>query len=145
MPDRKTHEYITKEILGKKCTPIHGKLDSLFSRYGARHRYMYHHKQGIKQVVNWVTSYNRMDYDIAIVSAYLHVTADFQINTVQFPIPNEWDYIGGEGDWPTSKPWKGQKDWSVKATDKELGIKDENIKKVKEDLKKLEEKYKDKI
>ena len=121
MADRKTHEYDTEKRLGVKATAVHAMMDSMFRQFFHRHRFIYHHKEGIEFIAKHVAYANNMDYHLAKMAAECHVRLDFHIG-YQLPIPDKYDYIGGEGDWPTLDPWKGLCPWDTKFTDKNFNI-----------------------
>ena len=96
-------------------------MDSMFAQFFHRHRFIYHHVEGIEQVARLVSYANNMDHELAKMAAECHVRLDFHIG-YQLPIPSKYDYIGGEGDWPTTFAYKGLCPWDTKFTDKHFNV-----------------------
>ena len=135
MADRKTHEYDTLKRLGDNCAAVHKMIDHMFAQFFHRHRFVYHHKEGIIQVAKLVAYANNMDYDLARMAAECHVRLDFCVGG-QLPIPEQKDYIGGEGDWPVTEPWSvGGAPWDTDLCDKQFRITQEKIDEVHRRLK----------
>lgn len=130
MADRETHEYDCLKQIGDKCTAVHRIMDGAFARFRHRHRFKYHHWEGIKEVARLAETVYNMDYDLAYEGAVKHVALDFYTN-YQLPIPHKKDYIGGEGDWPVGKDWDHLCPWVTHGCDKVFGLDKETIEEVK--------------
>ena len=100
MSDRETHREICKQSFGDELDAIHRFMDCQFGRYGARHRHLHHHKEGIEECAKLVSNVTGKDYHMCLFAAEQHVRLDFEIQGIQLPIPSYSDYLGGEGDWP---------------------------------------------
>jgi len=82
MPKFEEHVSSCQQILGEPFPEVHLWLDEYFGKppYGTRHRYLRHHRQGIKEVKSiWG--------DRAALAAEIHVRQDLE----------------SEG-WPSDKP-----------------------------------------
>jgi len=126
MASRKDHEYDTEKRLGTKATDIHKAMDHMFAQFYHRHRFVYHHKEGIIEIAKRVAYANNMDYDLAVMAAECHVRLDFHLGW-QLSIPCKDDYLCGDGDWPTIGEWKGLCPWSTSLSDKHFGVTQEII------------------
>ena len=139
MADRKTHEYDTEKKLGVKGTEVHKMMDSMFRQFFHRHRFVYHHREGIEMVAKRVAYANNMDYDLAKMVAECHVRLDFDVG-YQLPIPSKYDYIGGEGDWPTTSEYTVPGcPWDTDVCDKNFRVTKEIIDEVHRRLEDVEE------
>ena len=139
MASRRDHEYFSEKKFGIKGTAIHRYLDGQFGKYGARHRHLHHHWEGIKRCAKIVGHAANIDYNLAKMIAEDHIRLDFNIQGYQLQIPHYEDYLGGDGSWPTGMHWSNMCPWDTDLTDKSMRIEAEIIEEVEEKMRKKDE------